>query len=183
LGPYAAGSDSFQSRLGRVIGGWQWRVADRRCALRCGHSSRGASGLGVAFAGVLFRRVDSRRRPAITDQQSGKSARGAPCWASFSPCSNGGSKARRMTALPNRKWTVRSHIEEMEKLIVLAASRCRAPGSDCRRRAGSPDGPHRRSWSGVHAPRDPPREPPRESCSPRWFLHSSVRKTLIGGDL
>jgi hypothetical protein len=33
---------------------------------------------------------------------------------------NGGSKARRMTALLTRKWTVRSHIEEMEKLIVLA---------------------------------------------------------------
>jgi len=32
---------------------------------------------------------------------------------------NGGSKARRI-ALLARKWTVRSHIEEMEKLIVLA---------------------------------------------------------------
>src|SRR6266852_5202682 len=32
-------------------------------------------------------------------------------------------------------------------------SRSRGPGSDCRQRAGSPDGPLRRSWSGVHAPR------------------------------
>jgi hypothetical protein len=32
---------------------------------------------------------------------------------------NGGSKAR-MTALLTRTWMVRSHIEEMEKLIVLA---------------------------------------------------------------
>jgi hypothetical protein len=69
------GSDSSESRLGRVIGGWQWRAADRRCALRCGHSSRGASGLGVAFVGALFRRIDSWRRSAITDRQSGKKAR------------------------------------------------------------------------------------------------------------
>ena len=47
-------------KLGRVIGGWQWRAADRRCASRCGHSSRGASGLGVAFVGALCRRIDSR---------------------------------------------------------------------------------------------------------------------------
>src|SRR6266478_5337665 len=52
---YRNRSDSFQSRhkAGRVIGGWQWRAADRRCASRCGHSSRGASGLGVAFVGAL----------------------------------------------------------------------------------------------------------------------------------
>jgi hypothetical protein len=47
-------------KLGRVIGGWQWRAADRRCASRYGHSSRGASGLGVAFVGALCRRFDSQ---------------------------------------------------------------------------------------------------------------------------
>jgi hypothetical protein len=47
-------------KLGRVIGGWQWRAADRRCASRYGHSSRGASGLGVAFVGALRRRFDSQ---------------------------------------------------------------------------------------------------------------------------
>jgi hypothetical protein len=59
---YRKRSDSFQSRhkAGRVIGGWQWRAADRRCASRCGHSSRRASGLGVAFVGALCRRIDSK---------------------------------------------------------------------------------------------------------------------------
>jgi hypothetical protein len=52
--------DSFQSRLGRAIGGWKWRAADRRCASRCGHSLRGASGLGVTFVDALRRRIDSR---------------------------------------------------------------------------------------------------------------------------
>ena len=47
-------------KLGRVIGGWQWRAADRRCASRCGHSSKRASGLGVAFVGALCRRIDSQ---------------------------------------------------------------------------------------------------------------------------
>src|SRR5579863_4882499 len=51
-------SDSFQSRheAGAVIGGWQWRAADRSCASRCGHSSR--RGLGVAFVGALCRRIE-----------------------------------------------------------------------------------------------------------------------------
>src|SRR5882757_5437748 len=64
LPPYTTGSVRIRSnldiKLGRVIGGWQWRAADRRCASRCGHSSRGASGLGVAFVGVLCWRIDSR---------------------------------------------------------------------------------------------------------------------------
>jgi hypothetical protein len=47
---------------------------------------------------------------------------------------NGGSKAR-MTALLARKWTLRSHIEEMEKLIVLAvltALSCSQPPMRCK---------------------------------------------------
>jgi hypothetical protein len=64
LPPYTTGNVRFRSnldiKLGRVIGGWQWRAADRRYASRCGHSSRGASGLGVAFVGALCRRIDSR---------------------------------------------------------------------------------------------------------------------------
>ena len=64
LPPYTTGIVRIRSnldiKLGRVIGGWQWRAADRRCASRCGHSSRGASGLGVAFVGVLCRRIDSQ---------------------------------------------------------------------------------------------------------------------------
>src|SRR5258707_4338387 len=63
LPPYTTGIIRIRSnldiKLGRVIGGWQWRAADRRCASRCGHSSRGASGFGVAFVGVLCRRIDS----------------------------------------------------------------------------------------------------------------------------
>jgi hypothetical protein len=63
LPPYTTGSVRIRSnldiKLGRVIGGWQWRAADRRCASRCGHSSRRASGLGVAFVGALCRRIDS----------------------------------------------------------------------------------------------------------------------------
>jgi hypothetical protein len=47
-------------KLGRVIGGWQWQAADRRCTSRCGHSSRRAGGLGVAFVGALCRRIDSQ---------------------------------------------------------------------------------------------------------------------------
>ena len=53
-------SSNLDIKLGRVIGGWQWRAADRRCASRCGHSSRRASGLGVAFVGALCRRIDSQ---------------------------------------------------------------------------------------------------------------------------
>jgi hypothetical protein len=64
LPPYTTGSVRIRSnldiKLGRVIGGWQWRAADRRCASRCGHSSRRASGLGVAFVGALCRRIDSQ---------------------------------------------------------------------------------------------------------------------------
>jgi hypothetical protein len=64
LPPYTIGSVRIRSnldiKLGRVIGGWQWRAADRGCASRCGHSSRRASGLGVAFVGALCRRVDSQ---------------------------------------------------------------------------------------------------------------------------
>src|SRR6476659_11051218 len=51
---------NLDMKLGRVIGGWQWRAADRSCASRCGHSSRRASGLGVAFVGALCRRIDSQ---------------------------------------------------------------------------------------------------------------------------
>src|SRR5258705_9662424 len=79
LPPYTTGIVRIRSnldiKLGRVIGGWQWRAADRRCASRCGRSSRGASGFGVAF--VVSAHRQSGRRPAITeleDQQSGKSA-------------------------------------------------------------------------------------------------------------
>jgi hypothetical protein len=59
---YRYRSESFQLdiELGRVIGGWQWRAADRRCASRCGHSSRHARGLGVAFVGALCRRINSQ---------------------------------------------------------------------------------------------------------------------------
>jgi hypothetical protein len=64
LPPYTTGSVRIRSnldmKLGRVIGGWQWRAADRSCASRCGHSSRRASGLGVAFVGALCRRIDSQ---------------------------------------------------------------------------------------------------------------------------
>jgi hypothetical protein len=64
LPPYTTGSVRIRSnldiKLGRVIGGWQCRAADRRCASRCGHSLRGASGLGVAFVGALCRRIDSQ---------------------------------------------------------------------------------------------------------------------------
>jgi hypothetical protein len=64
LPPYTTGIVRIRSnldiKLGRAIGGWQWRAADRRCASRCGHSSRGANGLGVAFVGSLYRRIDSR---------------------------------------------------------------------------------------------------------------------------
>ena len=64
LPPYTTGSVRIPSnldiKLGRVIGGWQWRAADRRCASRCGHSLRRASGLGVAFVGALCRRIDSQ---------------------------------------------------------------------------------------------------------------------------
>ena len=64
LPPYTTGSVriSFQSRhkAGALIGGRQWRAADRKCASRCGHSSRRASGLGVAFVGALCRRIDSQ---------------------------------------------------------------------------------------------------------------------------
>jgi hypothetical protein len=64
LPPYTTGSVRIRSnldiKLGRVIGGWQWRAADRRCASRCGHSSKRASGLGVAFVGALCRRIDSQ---------------------------------------------------------------------------------------------------------------------------
>ncbi len=64
LPPYTTGIVRIRSnldiKLGRVIGGWQWRAADRSCAARCGHSSRGASGLGVAFVGALCRRIDSQ---------------------------------------------------------------------------------------------------------------------------
>jgi len=64
LPPCTTGSVRIRSnldiKLGRVIGGWQWRAADRRCASRCGHSSRRASGLGVAFVGALCRRIDSQ---------------------------------------------------------------------------------------------------------------------------
>jgi hypothetical protein len=56
---YRNGSDSFQPRLGRVIGGRQGRVADRGYASLCGHSSRGASGLGATFVGALCWRIDS----------------------------------------------------------------------------------------------------------------------------
>jgi hypothetical protein len=80
LPPYTTGSVriSFQSRhkAGR-IGGWQWRAADRKCASRCGHSSRRVSGLGVAFVGALCRRIDSQGvdpRSLNWKQQSGKSA-------------------------------------------------------------------------------------------------------------
>jgi hypothetical protein len=38
-------------------------------------------------------------------------------------------------------------------LACRLPSRCRGPDSDCRERAESPGGPHRRSWSGAHAPR------------------------------
>jgi hypothetical protein len=64
LPPYTTGSVRIRSnldiKLGRVIGGWQWRAADRSCASRCGHSSRRASGLGVAFVGALCWRIDSQ---------------------------------------------------------------------------------------------------------------------------
>jgi hypothetical protein len=64
LPPYTTGIVRIRSnldiKLGRPIGGQQWRAADRRCALRCGHSSRGASGLGVVFVGALCRRIGSR---------------------------------------------------------------------------------------------------------------------------
>ena len=64
LPPYTTASVRIRSnldiKLGRVIGGWQWRAADRRCASRCGHSSKRASGLGVAFVGALCRRIDSQ---------------------------------------------------------------------------------------------------------------------------
>jgi hypothetical protein len=66
--------------------GGKWRAADRSCASRCGHSSRRARGLGVAFVGALCRRIDDqRRRPAITeleDQQSAKSAGPKP-WSAI----------------------------------------------------------------------------------------------------
>ena len=86
LPPYTTGSVRIRSnldmKLGRVIGGWQWQAADRRCASRCGHSSRGASGLGVAFVGALCRRIDSQgvrpRSFELEDQQSGKSAGSKP---------------------------------------------------------------------------------------------------------
>jgi hypothetical protein len=58
LPPYTTGSVRIRSnldiKLGPVIGGWQWRAVDRRCASRCGHSSRSASGLGVAFVGATL---------------------------------------------------------------------------------------------------------------------------------
>jgi hypothetical protein len=64
LPPCTTGSVRIRSnldvKLGRAIGGLQWRAADRRCASRYGHSSRGASGLGVAFVGALCRRIDSQ---------------------------------------------------------------------------------------------------------------------------
>ncbi len=64
LPPYTTGSVRIRSnldmKLGRVIGGWQWRAADRSCASRCGHLSRRARGLGVAFVGALCRRIDSQ---------------------------------------------------------------------------------------------------------------------------
>ena len=64
LPPYTTGIVRIRSnldiKLERVIGGWQWRAADRRCASRCGHSSRRASGLGVAFVGAFCRRIDSQ---------------------------------------------------------------------------------------------------------------------------
>jgi hypothetical protein len=64
LPPYTTGIVRIRSnldmKLGRVIGGWQWRAADRSCASRCGHSSRSASGLRVAFVGALCRRIDSK---------------------------------------------------------------------------------------------------------------------------
>jgi hypothetical protein len=64
LPPCTTGSVRIRSnldiKLGRVIGGWQWRAADRRCASRCGHSSKRASGVGVAFVGALCRRIDSQ---------------------------------------------------------------------------------------------------------------------------
>src|ERR1700676_1189980 len=64
LPPYTTGSVRFRSnldmKLGRVIGGWQWRAADRSCASRCGHLSRRARGRGVAFVGALCRRIDSQ---------------------------------------------------------------------------------------------------------------------------
>src|SRR5260221_12898170 len=64
LPPYTTGSVRIRSnldiKLGRVIGGGQWRAADRRCASRWGHSSKRASGLGAAFVGALCRRIDSQ---------------------------------------------------------------------------------------------------------------------------
>jgi hypothetical protein len=58
--PEAFGIVPTRHRLGRVIGEWQWRAADRRCASRCGHSSRRACGLGVAFVGALCQRINSQ---------------------------------------------------------------------------------------------------------------------------
>ena len=62
LPPYTTGIVRIRSnldiKLGRVIGGRQWRAADRRYASRCGHSSRGAS--GVAFVDALCRGIVSR---------------------------------------------------------------------------------------------------------------------------
>jgi hypothetical protein len=51
---------SLDIKLGELTGGRQWRAADQSCASRCGHLSRRASGLGVAFVGVLCRRNDSQ---------------------------------------------------------------------------------------------------------------------------
>jgi hypothetical protein len=55
-------SESFQPRLklGALVEGVEWRAADRSCVPQCGHSSRRASGIGVAFVGELCRRTDNQ---------------------------------------------------------------------------------------------------------------------------
>ena len=59
---YRKRSDSFQSRHKAGAGNRraEWRAADRKCASRCGHSSRRAGGPGVAFVGALCRRIDNQ---------------------------------------------------------------------------------------------------------------------------
>ena len=99
LPPYTTGIVRIRSKAGRVIGGWQCQAADRRCASRCGRSSRSASGFGVAFVvsadsqGVDPRSLNWKisspgeardRNPRLSlqwlDRRRGGSSGSGPCW-------------------------------------------------------------------------------------------------------
>jgi hypothetical protein len=127
---YRKRPDSFQSRhrAGRVIGGRQWRAADRRCASRCGHSSRRGSEPGVAFVDAFCRRNDSQgvrpRSFELEDQQS-REKRGteAPRQASSSRCEPG------RLAEPTKSPELRAPIRDAADGIVSTAAEFRGAPS------------------------------------------------------